>query len=50
MFDYDKSNFISFLKNLPNQIIESQKIIADFKPDIDISHIQILLTQHTKQT
>lgn len=40
MFDYDKSNFISFLKEFPNQIVESQKIMAEFKPGVNISGIQ----------
>ena len=40
MFDYDKSNFISFLREFPNQIIDSQKIMSAFKPEVDISGIQ----------
>lgn len=40
MFDYDKSNFISFLKNFPNQIVETKQLMADFKPEIDVSDIR----------
>ena len=40
MFDYDKSNFISFLQNFPNQIIESKQLMAGFKTEIDVSNIQ----------
>lgn len=40
MFDYDKSNFISFLKEFPNQIGDSQQIMSEFKSEIDTSGIQ----------
>lgn len=40
MFDYDKSNFISFLTEFPNQIEGARKIVPDFRQEVDISNIQ----------
>lgn len=40
MFDYDKSNFISFLKEFPNQIAESKRIMTDFNYEVNISDIR----------
>lgn len=40
MFDYDKSDFISYLKAFPHQIEESRQIVSALKPELDISKIQ----------
>ena len=40
MFDYDKSNFVSFLKEFPYQIKECQDLFLNFKPNLDVEGIQ----------
>jgi glucose/mannose-6-phosphate isomerase len=40
MFDYDRSNFIAYLKEFPEQISKSLGIMKDFSYNIDVSGIQ----------
>ena len=40
MFDYDRSNFISFLNSFPEQIQHSQQLMANLSINIDVAGIQ----------
>jgi glucose-6-phosphate isomerase len=45
MFDYDRSNFIAYLKDFPKQISKSQEIMKNFLFKVDNSTIRnIVLT------
>jgi len=43
MFDYDRSNFIAYLKGFPKQISKSIKLMKDVSVDLDMSGIQHLV-------
>ncbi|MCB0291702.1 MAG: bifunctional phosphoglucose/phosphomannose isomerase [Calditrichaeota bacterium] len=40
MFDYDRSNFISFLNSFPEQIQRSQELMANLTFDLDVAGLQ----------
>jgi glucose/mannose-6-phosphate isomerase len=40
MFDYDKSNFVSFLREFPYQIKECQDLFLNFEPNLNTEGIQ----------
>ncbi len=43
MYDYDRSNFIAFLKNFPHQIHTSLKLMKDFTADYDTAKIKNII-------
>ena len=40
MVDYDRSNFLTFLKNFPQQLHQTEELMKDFAVDFDIRRFQ----------